>query len=198
MKHHLIFGLQWLAVSLLGFCLSLYWIEVGYKPDITMSQGAIAGSLIGLLQWFVMRRRIPAVSGWIIASAIAWALLAWSHLGAIGWMVPRVSPLWLRGVYGMVNGLQVGGILGIAQWLVLRSVTVRSEYWIIGNVAAWMFAVPTGWMVGGWLHGRTSFFLGEVIGLGVMWLIVSVVTAWLWSQMFQPRLERGMVKLSEY
>jgi hypothetical protein len=67
-KLGIIFGLQWIVVTVLGFLVSLYWVEVGFRPEMRLIQGAIGGLVIGTAQWLVLRQRLPKSGWWIVAT----------------------------------------------------------------------------------------------------------------------------------
>ena len=51
--------LQWIFVTLIGFLASLYWLEVGERPDLNAIDGAVGGAVIGAAQWWVIRPKLP-------------------------------------------------------------------------------------------------------------------------------------------
>ncbi|MEM9772861.1 MAG: hypothetical protein AAF889_14940 [Cyanobacteria bacterium P01_D01_bin.73] len=174
------FQLQWILVTLVGFLTSLYWIEVGGTPDLNAVEGVIGGGAIAIAQWFVIRQKFPRAGWWIPVSVFGWGVLGLSHIGAIGWIVPSTSSIYLRILYGVLNGAQVGLLMGVAQWLVLRrSVPMsvpKAERWILASVAGWTVGLSLGWTMGEVLHRITGIFLGEVVGLTLAWVVVAAVT----------------------
>ena len=57
--------LQWLMATTLG------WLLGGVLlPDLAMFT---AGLVIGVLQWVVLRQRVPQAGWWVLASAAGWA-----------------------------------------------------------------------------------------------------------------------------
>ena len=78
--------------------------------------------------------------------------------------------------YGVINGVIVGGILGLAQWFVLRKQIYCQKWWIIVSIVAWTFGLPLGWLVGVLVYGAIGLFIGEVIGLFVTWFFVALIT----------------------
>lgn len=185
MKHDYFFGLQWIFVTLLAYGASLLWIEVGERPDVGLVEGAIAGALVGIAQAFVLRQRVSPLWGWIVASLVAWGLMAGSGFGAIGWVAPRTDAIALRFVGGLGFGAIGGGCLGVGQWFVLRRQIPTAWFWIIINAWCWAIALALGWCVGGVLRSLTHIFLSEVIGLGVTWLVVSAMTSIVLIQFFR-------------
>jgi len=170
------FWLQWLLVTLLGFVTSLFWIEIGERPDINMIEGMIGGTIIGFAQWFVLRRHLSAAWWWIIASVLGWGVMGLSSFGFIGWFAPRTMRLFPRLVYGTVDGATLGLILGIAQWWVLRHYITNAWRWIVTHILYWSISLVIGWVIGGILRHFSHLFLGEVLGLGVTWMLVAGFT----------------------
>jgi hypothetical protein len=170
------FCLQWLLVTLLGFVASLFWIEIGERPDIGAVEGIIGGALIGFAQWLVLRRHLSSAWWWIIVSFLGWGVMGLSSFGVIGWFAPRTMRLFPRLVYGVIDGATLGLILGMAQWWVLRQYVSKAWGWIFTNSLNWSISLAVGWIVGGLLRRFTQMFLSEVLGLGVTWMLVAGLT----------------------
>jgi hypothetical protein len=167
--------LQWIFVTVSGFLISLYWVEIGFRPEIELYQTLIGGIVIGIAQWLILRQKIDHAWVWIIATGIAWLLIG-SSLGTMGWIVPRTNLMLLRSLYGMIDGIKAGTILGIIQWIVLRRNVFHAWRWIVGNSAAWGIGLAMGWGMGAILQVRTGLFLGEVAGLIWGWVVIATIT----------------------
>jgi hypothetical protein len=170
------FCMQWIAGNVLGFLISLYWLEVGERAALRGLEGAIGGTVIGLVQWLVLRRWCTQAGWWVLASTLGWTVLGVSKLGALGWVVPQTHSELLRLFYGLVDGMKMGAILGAGQWLVLRQCFTPARAWILVSILAWAIALGSGWVVGGWLRAFTGLFLGEVVGLALVWLLMALMT----------------------
>lgn len=170
------FWWQWVLVTLASFLVSLFLIEIGERPDLGVFEGVIGGSLIGLGQSLVLWQRIPKAWWWVLANIISWGLVSSSSLGTIGWVAPRIEQINLRLIYGLVDGLQLGVVLGVAQWLVFRKHISKAWRWILVSSWCWSISLACGWFVGGVVRQLTGLFLGEVFGLAVSWLMVSIIT----------------------
>lgn len=180
------FWLQWLLATFSGFLLSLCLIEVDVRPHIGVAQGAIGGAIVGLAQALILGQRSKTVAlWWLLASIISWSLIGASN-GAIGWMAPGTLRLEPRIIFGLLNGLQVGALLGIGQWFVLRAQLKKASLWIPLSAGAWTIGLPIGWGVGGVLRQATNLFLSEVVGLAVAWLAIASMTgiALIWLEKF--------------
>ncbi len=168
--------LQWLFVTFIGFLASLFWIEIGEKPDIGGLQGLVGGAMIGLAQLLVLRRYISQAGWWILASSLSWSFIGLSPLGAMGWVAPRMLEIIPRLLYGIVGGGIIGMLLGVGQWLVLRQHISKAWQWIFVNTLSWSIALALGWIIGGILRLVTRLFISEVIGLTVTWILVGAMT----------------------
>lgn len=175
-KAGLFFWLKWVCVTTLGFLVSLYWVEVGFKPDVGAIQGAIGGTAIGFAQWLVLRHYLPHAWRWGVASAVAWTVLGFSDIGVMGWVAPRTDVISLRLMYGMVHGLKAGLVIGIAQWFILQVQFSQVWWWIPASSLSWAIALSYGWVIGILLRLKMKLFLAEVLGLAAGWVGVAAIT----------------------
>lgn len=110
--------------------------SIGFLLILTVFR-LVSGALGGAAQWLVLRSWLPSMRGWVLAtsigSAIAFAISnrVWSATllpppeGVMGSFMPPVSVLPLF-VFGGISGL----VLGVAQWLVLRTKLPQASWWI--------------------------------------------------------------------
>jgi MFS family permease len=102
--------------------------------------GAVEGSVVGWVQWRVLRGPLPAIGrrAWIVATA-AGAALAWAIGMSLGTLAsPSEEPSFAVIVAGAaVLGAALGALLGAGQWLVLRHQVARAERWVIANSLGW-------------------------------------------------------------
>jgi hypothetical protein len=115
--------------------------------------GVLEGTIVGLLQWSVLRRPFPGVTrtGWLVATLIG-ALTAWFlgslpatlvDMGADQAQAPVQEPeTWLMLTLAATMGLVLGAILALPQWRVLRRVVGRAWVWLPANSAAWALGMP--------------------------------------------------------
>jgi hypothetical protein len=175
-KTDLGFIIQWILVTVGGFLVSLIWIEIGERPDLGALDGAIGGLVISLAQWFVLKHHICQSWRWIFIHVLIWTIIGLTPMGLLGWIVPRTLHLTPRMVYGVIEGVKLGLGLSLSQWWVLRTEVFQAWRWIIASVISWGIALPIGWMFGGILRQGTSFFLGDVLGLVLVWTMVAGMT----------------------
>ncbi len=106
----------------LGFALGLLVIQaMGRNPLGAVLGYALFGLIVGALQWPMLRREIPHVTAWVIASIIGWALGAYLGGAALNVLAAggEVSPVLSSTVIAGVTGLVAGAITGLALvWLV--------------------------------------------------------------------------------
>lgn len=172
-----VFLLQWILVTLGAFLISLCLIEVDVRPHIKATEGIIGGAIVGLAQGMVLEERSKNIAPWwALMSIVSWGLIGASHFGAIGWMVPRTLRLEPRIIFSLLNGLQVGALLGIGQWLVLRQKCEKALILIPIVAISWAIGLVLGWSVGGVLRQATRLFLSEIVGLAVAWVVISAIT----------------------
>lgn len=190
---------QWGIVTFVGFAISLFFLEIGEKPDLGAIEGTIGGAIVGLLQSLLLVRWMPQPWLWILANAIAWGLLSSSSIGAIGWYAPRTEILNIRLSYGAMYGAIAGLWLGLWQWLILRQYLVAAWRWILITLSGWAIALSAGWVFGGKLRALSGLFLGEVVGLACTWAIVSLISSVALTLLiretlvYRRRLERAKV-----
>lgn len=115
---------------------------------LVTASGAIEGSVVGLLQWLVLRRPFPEVKrrAWIMATIVG-AMVAWffgslpstlidmgAQQSGTGAEEPSAAVVLLLAA-GM--GLVLGVVLAFPQWRVLRRVVMKAWWWIPANAIAW-------------------------------------------------------------
>jgi len=111
-------------------------------PVRAILAGAIAGATLGLVQWLVLKSRLPLLPiRWAVAMSIGMAVgLAISTL-LLGSETGGNELLWRAAVTGLC--------IGIAQWLILRQVLPLPQSVI------WIGVVAVGWALG-WFVTRAA------------------------------------------
>jgi hypothetical protein len=88
--------------------------------------------LTGILQYGLLRRRLPRMGWWVFATVAGWLL----------WVLLLALPGWLGWIDMPINSLDfvfigMGLSIGLAQWLLLRRRLARAGWWIAGNGVGW-------------------------------------------------------------
>ena len=128
-------------------------IEAGYFGV------ALAGMLVGALQWLILRKKISGAGWWILASF--GAALVFS-LVVFGVGLAYKEEVWRVGV-----GL-LGPATGLLQWLILRREVRQSGWWILASTLGWGLGIPAGEAVG-W-NGLGAVY-GALTGLALVFLL---------------------------
>ena len=132
-----------------GWGLSRDIAIVGYGAG-----AAVGGIAAGLLQWLVLRRQIARASRWVLASAVAGAVI-----GVVGVALGATLGFGTRWVGGgpettgeassgewalfVLLGLY-GTVLGVLQWLVLRRQVARAGWWVLASTVGWPVSIGVG------------------------------------------------------
>ena len=142
-------------------------------PVRAILAGAIAGATLGLVQWLVLRSRLPLLSiWWAVAMSVGMAIGLAISTVLLGSETGGNELLWR----GAITGLWIG----IAQWIILRQVLPlpQSVIWIgvvaVGWAVAWFVTRAAGidlspkWSVFG-VSGALTFQL--LTGLALYFLL---------------------------
>jgi CBS domain-containing protein len=144
---------------------------------VMVGAGALGGVALGSLQWRVLGRRLPSVGArsWIGATA-AMAAFVWfvgmlpsTFLAPETWASgPILEPPYLP-TLALVQlfGLGFGGLLGLAQWIVLRRHAQGAWKWILANALGWSAGLPFLYLVAAVPLVETSLGLNFVASAAV-------------------------------
>jgi hypothetical protein len=111
-------------------------------PVRAIFAGAIAGATLGLVQWLILRSRLPLLSiWWAVAMSVGMAVGLAISTVLLGSETGGNELLWR----GAITGL----CIGIAQYIVLRQVLPLPQSVI------WIGVVAVGWAVG-WFVTRAA------------------------------------------
>ena len=112
-------GISWAAGYILGLLLiqmlpsTVFVVFIGYF---------LFGVIVALVQWPVLRREIPHVFTWMVASAVAWAVGYWVSQAVLSLFTdPLIDPVVGTTVIAVSSGLVAGAITGLALiWIVRK------------------------------------------------------------------------------
>jgi hypothetical protein len=112
-------GISWAA----GYILGLLLIQVLPSTVFAAFIGYfLFGVVVALVQWPVLRREIPQVLTWLVASALAWAVGYWASQAVLSSLTdPLIDPVVGTAVIAITSGLVAGAITGVALiWIVRK------------------------------------------------------------------------------
>src|SRR5215216_5910361 len=130
------FGL-WLAWTLatalgmlFGFLPSLLLVNVLDLQWTRIIVPLLAGFLIGIMQWAVLRNYLTSSSDWILAAGASWA---------VGFALGLFLMNGLAGTRlgGWIAYILFGIIVAVVQWPLLRREIPHVWMWILANVVGW-------------------------------------------------------------
>ena len=126
--------LEWTLATafgmLLGFLPSIVLVNV---LDLALARIIVplfAGFLVGLAQWFVLRKYVNGVSDWIWAAGASWAVGY-----ALGLLI--INGLTGTGFDAYIGYILFGAIVALVQWPILRREIPNVWMWILANVIGW-------------------------------------------------------------
>jgi hypothetical protein len=112
-------GITWAA----GYILALLLIQSLPGTVFAVFTGYfLFGLIVALVQWPVLRREIPQIFTWLLASALAWAVGYWVSQAVLSLFTdPVIAPAVGTAVIAITSGLVAGAITGLALiWIVRR------------------------------------------------------------------------------
>lgn len=132
----------------------------------------LAGLLLGVAQWLVLRNYVNGSHDWIL-----------NHIG--GWVVGYSLGLYIiQALSGFPLGTLIGFILfgvivAVFQWPVLRREIPHLFTWILANVVAWAFGAFVSQIVAASLFNSThpSLFVSTSVTVGTTGLVAGAITA---------------------
>jgi hypothetical protein len=111
-------------------------------PVRALIAGAIAGTALGLIQWLILKSRLPSLSiWWVAATSIGFAIGLAIGTVFLGSETGGNELLWR----GAITGL----CIGLAQWIILRQVLPLPQSGL------WIGVVSLGWALG-WFVTRAA------------------------------------------
>lgn len=133
-------------------------LAIVYALAIAALSALIEGTLVGGLQWRVLRGPLPALDARrYIAATVFGAFVAWvlgmlpstiisalaAPTAATDASAATFEPsLALQMLLAVGMGIVLGPFLGVPQWRVLRTHLPRAGWWIPANMSAWALGMP--------------------------------------------------------
>jgi len=137
--------------------------------------------LTGVVQYWLLRRFLPRMGWWVLATAAGWLLgsvLIFGPFSVLAYFrtADPMHESWVVDATFVVMGLSIG----VGQWLLLRRRLPRAGWWIVGTAVGWgLIRLAT----------RDSFgpALLQLVLLGLLPACVTAVTlAWLMNPVTPP------------
>ncbi len=187
------FGLLWVFLSAMGWSIGFTMgFVAGYAPieligHTPLGEGLafcvhkiVLGAVVGILQWVVLRERVPGAGRWVWASIAGLAVAGGVGVAVIVARGPtRIESL--ATVVGTTLVVALGGaVTGMLQRPVLRGQVSRSGWWVLASTVGWglgMAVTGAGMsaLAVGDFCGLMGFFggavLGAVTGGALVWLL---------------------------
>jgi len=137
---------------------------------LTAISSGVMGALFGLAQWLVLRRFLPAMRAWVLATAIGYVL--------VFGLVPLIRFDAIPQLGGAFAFLMFGVVLGVAQWIVLRGRVAQAGWWIAISIAGWVLAfllIGAAYLSGLYVEPfdmLAAFLVPTIVtGGGMLWLL---------------------------
>jgi hypothetical protein len=171
-------GLSWLGNVFvwIGLCPNNQGAITCFLLASVLAAAITLGSVVGVAQWWVLRRFIRRSKGWILASALGWPGVAvtMTVLAYMGIPAPIANPDGTFSQRTILDNaesiilavsalLLTAAFLGFLQWLVLRLSLRSAVWWVLMNSLVWLIGSAIMVLVvrgGGGLLGVGFFFVG--------------------------------------
>jgi len=150
------FGLRWVLLTLVG------WV-IGFPLGFILGELALdnagieicVGAMVGLMQWFALRRIVNKSGFWVLASIAGFIVSSSIHAAACYYWKTSDDLGHLPGILMWTLSFILGGALtGLLQQRILRHQVRRSGWWVPASAAGWglsliglaiaYFVLPTG------------------------------------------------------
>ncbi len=173
------FWLQWVLASAVGMFVGLFlgFVVAASIPDVLGRWfgfsvfGIVLGIAVGILQWFILRRRVSVTGWWVLASAVGGLGIFQAGL-IFGFSACLGSYESLVAFLGWIAIASLGGLVtGTLQWLVLRGKVSRAGWWVLASTVGWALSATVTRVIP-WGVDDKDFFMGMVV-VGVVWGMVT-------------------------
>jgi len=143
---------------LLGFLPTILLVDILSLGLAQIAVPVLAGTVIGLAQWLVLRRYVTASTQWDWTDGLSWAAGY-----VLGLLLIQLLPSTVFAVF--IGYFLFGVIVALVQWPVLRRE--------IPQVFTWLFASAVAWAIGYWVSQAvlsvfTDPLIDPVVGTAVI------------------------------
>jgi len=130
----------------------------------------------GILQYGLLRRYVPKMGGWVLAS-MAGCLLAFAMMFLLQRVFTAALFLW----NGALAFAAIGGMIGLSQWVFLRRRIPKAGWWVPASMLGWGLAV-----LGSLTEVRNGSAFAQLITFS---LSPAVFASFAWWYLLKPRPE---------
>ncbi len=121
---------EWLIFSIIGWVLVDLWyglVSIFMTPTsatfLVFVGSIIAGLLLGVMQWLVLRQYVYQAGWWIVANSLAWFISSFLFLIVVqAGIVNTLTP------YELVNRVDK-----VVRWIIKESITAVCLVWLLGT-----------------------------------------------------------------
>lgn len=170
-------GAAWTLATTLGLMIG-YLPAALLVPDMDLGLARVivpllAGIIIGLTQWLVLRDYVTSSRDWIINHAGGWI---------VGYVIGLFIVQWLAkyALWGAVVGyLLFGVIIALFQWPILRREIPHIWSWILANALGWLAGVFLSQVITGTLlrGSQTGLVTRTLLSVGITGFVAGIITA---------------------
>lgn len=125
------------------------------------------GIVLGVLQHLILREKLAKTGWWILITAFGW-LLVWFGLVLLISSADISIFLHSNQYVFAATAACLGILIGLAQWLILRTQVTYAEWWILANALGFGIA-------GLMLKNLTTGFFGIVMVFAVPHIITGII-----------------------
>ncbi len=160
----------WLLAAAIGWGWGVYWgWFINTDPKTLQAVPAVilagylgvvvGGTVMGMLQWLVLRRHVIRAGRWVLAT-LGGAAVAGVVIFGVGAFNRDLG--WFAGVSSF------GTVVATFQWLVLQGQVPRAGWWVLAGTVGWVVGMPLGDIVGPPGLGAAH---GAITGTALVWLL---------------------------
>lgn len=178
-----ILWLQWIFASAFTWIAGRLFVKDWFFSAEPNRQLLIMFAIVGLYlavgQWLVMHRHanmnaLRWIPLWMLVTAVGVGIGQWAAQSVIGqlpqsWLQEALNNLIAGMALGGLIGIVFGFVVGVAQWVVLRSRIRLAWMWIVVNVVGWGLGMQMSALI------NTNPIMGSLISA-----IVAAVVTGLW------------------
>lgn len=125
--------------------------------------------LSSFLQYILLRRYLPKMGWWIVATGLGWVSV---------WAILQMLFSWFGSNFSITLGFSlIGTLIGFFQWLLLRRRIPQAAWWILANTFGWGLAA-----LGMYTPVKNGSILAQLSLVGVF---PALITGFAWWYIFR-------------